>query len=50
MLILQLKKIDMIDALAPAYPVIFDCRPKAKELSWDEKISWTVDETSNVTE
>jgi hypothetical protein len=40
---------DTTDALAPAYLVIFDRRPKAKELSWDEKISWTVDETSNVT-
>jgi hypothetical protein len=40
---------DKIDASAPAYLVIFDRRPKAKELSWDEKISWTVDETNNVT-
>jgi hypothetical protein len=40
---------DRIDASAPAYLVIFDRRPKAKELSWDEKISWTVDETSHVT-
>jgi hypothetical protein len=40
---------DKIDASAPAYLVIFDRRPKAKELSWDEKISWTVDETCNVT-
>jgi hypothetical protein len=40
---------DRIDASAPAYLVIFDRRPKAKELSWDEKISWTVDEASNVT-
>jgi hypothetical protein len=40
---------DKIDASAPAYLVIFDRRPKAKELSWDEKISWTVDEESNVT-
>jgi hypothetical protein len=40
---------DKIDSSAPAYLVIFDRRPKAKELSWDEKISWTVDETSNVT-
>jgi hypothetical protein len=40
---------DRIDASAPAYLVIFDRRPKAKELSWDKKISWTVDETSNVT-
>jgi hypothetical protein len=40
---------DKMDALAPAYLVIFDRRPNAKELSWDEKISWMVDETSNVT-
>jgi hypothetical protein len=40
---------DTIDASVPAYLVIFDRRPKAKELSWDEKISWTVDEASNVT-
>jgi hypothetical protein len=40
---------DRIDASASAYLVIFDRRPKAKELSWDEKISWTVDETSHVT-
>jgi hypothetical protein len=40
---------DRINASAPAYLVIFDRRPKAKELSWDEKISWTVDETGNVT-
>jgi hypothetical protein len=39
---------DTIDASAPAYLVIFDRRPKAKDLSWDEKISWTVDETSGI--
>ncbi|MDR3268036.1 MAG: PD-(D/E)XK nuclease domain-containing protein [Tannerella sp.] len=39
---------DKIDASAPAYLVIFDRRPKAKELSWDERISWTVDETGRV--
>jgi hypothetical protein len=39
---------DRIDVSAPAYLVIFDRRPKAKELSWDEKISWTVDEESKV--
>jgi hypothetical protein len=50
--LMQTKKYrDTIDVSAPAYLVIFDRRrpPKAKELSWDEKISWTVDETSNVT-
>jgi hypothetical protein len=40
---------DKIAVTAPAYLVIFDRRPKAKELPWDEKISWTTDETSNVT-
>ncbi|MDR2116401.1 MAG: PD-(D/E)XK nuclease domain-containing protein [Planctomycetaceae bacterium] len=40
---------DKIDISAPAYLVIFDRRPQAKELSWDEKISWTIDETNNVT-
>jgi hypothetical protein len=45
----QIKKYcDTIDAATPAYLVIFDRRPKAKELSWDEKISWTVDEDSRV--
>ncbi|MDR1593774.1 MAG: hypothetical protein LBS43_04710 [Prevotellaceae bacterium] len=43
------KKTYRIDASAPAYFMIFDLRPKAKELSWDEKISWTVDETRNIT-
>jgi hypothetical protein len=40
---------DKIDSSAPAYLVIFDRRPKAKELSWDEKISWMVDEVRCVT-
>ncbi|MDR0713735.1 MAG: PD-(D/E)XK nuclease domain-containing protein, partial [Bacteroidales bacterium] len=40
---------DRIDASAPAYLVIFDRRPKAKKLSWDEKISRTIDEESKVT-
>jgi hypothetical protein len=39
---------DRIDASAPAYLVIFDHRPQAKEFSWDEKISWTVGEASGV--
>jgi hypothetical protein len=39
---------DRMDASAPAYLVIFDRRPKARELSWDEKISWTVDDASKV--
>jgi DNA-binding sugar fermentation-stimulating protein len=40
---------DKIDTSAPAYLVIFDRRPEAKKLSWDEKLSWTVDEESKVT-
>jgi hypothetical protein len=40
---------DKIDASAPAYLVIFDRRPKAKKLSWNKRISWTVDKTTNVT-
>jgi hypothetical protein len=39
---------DRIDASAPAYLVIFDRRPQVGELSWDEKILWTVDEASGV--
>jgi hypothetical protein len=39
---------DKIDASAPAYLVIFDRRPKAQKLSWDKRISWTVDEDSHV--
>jgi hypothetical protein len=46
----QIKKYrDTIDASAPAYLVIFDRRPRAKKLSWNKRISWTVDEASNVT-
>jgi hypothetical protein len=40
---------DKIDASAPAYLVIFDRRPQAKELSWDERITWEVDAATNVT-
>jgi hypothetical protein len=40
---------DRIDASAPTYLVIFDRRPASKKLSWDEKISWTIDEASKVT-
>ncbi|MDR0391488.1 MAG: PD-(D/E)XK nuclease domain-containing protein, partial [Planctomycetaceae bacterium] len=39
---------DKIDVSAPAYLVIFDRRPQSKDLSWDEKIKWNVDEKSNV--
>jgi hypothetical protein len=40
---------DSIDTSSPAYLIIFDRRPKANELSWDEKISWIVDAASKVT-
>ena len=39
---------DRIDASAPAYLVVFDRRPQAKELSWDERITWEVDAATNV--
>jgi hypothetical protein len=48
--LVQIRKYrDTIDASAPAYLVIFDRRPKAKKLSWNKRISWTVDETGNIT-
>jgi hypothetical protein len=28
--------------------VIFDCRPEAKELPWNERIQWTREEEINV--
>jgi len=31
---------DRFDPKTPAYLIIFDRRPKAKEKSWDERISW----------
>jgi hypothetical protein len=40
---------DKIDASVPAWLVIFDRRPKAKELPWDERITWEVDAATNVT-
>jgi hypothetical protein len=40
---------DKIDASTPAWLVIFDRRPKAKELSWDERIRWETDEVNRVT-
>ena len=39
---------DKIDASAPTYLVIFDRRPQAKELSWDERITWEVDAATGV--
>jgi hypothetical protein len=33
---------------APAYLVIFDRRPQAKQLSWDKRISWTQEGTITV--
>jgi hypothetical protein len=38
---------DTLDPAAPAYLVIFDRRPKTKEKSWNERISW--DEDGDVT-
>jgi hypothetical protein len=32
---------DKIDGAAPAYLLIFDRRPKAKQKSWDERLTWT---------
>jgi hypothetical protein len=32
---------DTIDASAPAYLVIFDRRPSAKKMPWEERLSWT---------
>ncbi|MDR2115581.1 MAG: hypothetical protein LBP87_04290, partial [Planctomycetaceae bacterium] len=40
---------DKIDVSVLAYLIIFDRRPKAKELSWDEKISYETDEKNNLT-
>ena len=34
---------DRISPTSPAYLVIFDRRPKTKEKSWDERISWDQD-------
>jgi hypothetical protein len=39
---------DKINSAAPAYLVIFDRRPQAKQLSWDERISWTTEGTVTV--
>jgi hypothetical protein len=34
---------DRLDACASAYLVIFDRRPQAKSLAWDERIKWAVE-------
>jgi hypothetical protein len=39
---------DTIAPDAPAYLVIFDRRPKTKEKSWDERISWEQEGEINV--
>jgi hypothetical protein len=39
---------DKIDVAAPSWLVIFDRRPKARELSWDERITWETDTATNV--
>jgi hypothetical protein len=35
---------DKFDKKAPSYLLIFDRRPSAKKLSWDERISWKVED------
>jgi hypothetical protein len=40
---------DKVDVSAPAYLVIFDRRPQAKELPWDERITWETDAATGVT-
>ena len=32
---------DRIDAAAPAYLLVFDRRPQAKDLPWEERLGWT---------
>jgi hypothetical protein len=39
---------DRYGADTPCYLVIFDRRPEAKELPWNERIQWTMDEEINV--
>jgi hypothetical protein len=34
---------DKIDTAAPAYLVIFDRRPEAKQTPWDQRLTWTVE-------
>jgi hypothetical protein len=33
---------DKTDTTAPAYLVIFDRRPETKEKSWDQRLSWEI--------
>ncbi|MDR0413963.1 MAG: hypothetical protein LBH84_00920, partial [Prevotellaceae bacterium] len=40
---------DKVDSSTPAWLVIFDRRPAARELPWDERITWQVDAATNVT-
>jgi hypothetical protein len=40
---------DKTDSSAPAWLVIFDRRPQAKELPWDERITWEADADTKVT-
>jgi hypothetical protein len=39
---------DRIDAAAPAYLLIFDRRPQAKELPWEERLGWSQEGTVTV--
>jgi hypothetical protein len=36
---------DRIDPAAPAYLFIFDRRPKTKQLPWEDRLSWTQEES-----
>jgi hypothetical protein len=39
---------DRIDAAAPAYLIIFDRRPQAREQPWENRLSWTQEGTVTV--
>ena len=41
---------DKIDGTAPAYLVIFDRRKEAKEKSWDDRLSWKIENNITVVE
>jgi hypothetical protein len=36
---------DKIDGASPAYLLIFDRRPAAKQKTWDERLPWTSEKT-----
>jgi hypothetical protein len=39
---------DKVDSSAPAYLIIFDRRPEAKQQNWEQRITWTIDGTITV--